>query len=305
MSVPALPQTRATSDAPANLAALLTPTSWAIEAVTAAMLIAPNEPFFLRHNPACWQVSQHLDEVVVLPEVTMHVLAPGVNGVRTRNQNDAPDMGYKASVRAAIDKGWIYLDPLAPIPQHCLPEGVPAGGYARELKVSHPLTDVPGVRYVEAWTVPVATLPDSVQAFQWDVASYERWLSYLVISGQVGPMLPSVLTTMTARVRAHVERAQVKECSPDIRAVFVKRKQDILDRYEKAKALAPDAPTRGELDRATLRAEVDRARDEIQADYNARAAQMQADFDERINASKQATPTKPPPKPPPKPPKEK
>ncbi len=267
-----------------GLASLMTPTSFEKVGGGNHISIAPNEPFFLRHHPRNWRISVHLDPPCVLPEITMHILAPGVLGVRTRNEREPVEAGYKDSVRRAQDRSWTYLDPSAPIPEDCLPPDSPAGGYLRDLDCRHPLTSVTGKRYVEAWNVPVVGLPDEDQAFKFQTPSYERWLRYLVESGQIAPMNPQILTGMQARVRGHLERAQTLNLSPDVRAIFVDRKQKILDAYKAAKPLAAKmadavAPVLGAAavrdQMALVKAEVTREKDEQIAEAAGRAARAE------------------------------
>lgn len=242
MPVPELPSNQARPDTGTDFASMMTETSFEAVGGESFLPIRPNEAFFYRHHPANWRISVHLDKPTCLPDITMHVLAPGVNGVRTRNKGEPAEMGHKNSVRDSEDRGWVYLDPRAPIPADCLPPGVPAGGYLRDLDCKDPLTGQDGLRYVEAWNVPVATLPDDIQQFKFQTPSYERWLVYLVASGQIAPMLPSVLTAMTNRVRGHLERAQTVGYQPDVREIFVKRKKVILEAYEQAQQVEVENP---------------------------------------------------------------
>ncbi len=234
MPVPQLPSTQTRPVSGTDYASLMTPTSFETVGGASYLPIRPNEPFFLRHHPGNWRISVHLEKPTALPELTMHVLAPGVNGVRTRDKGEDAEMGYKKSVRDSEDRGWTYLDPGAPIPPDCLPPGVQAGGYLRDLDCKDPVTGVVGKRFVETWNLPIATLPDALQQFKFQMPAYERWLAYLVASGQIKPMLQSVLTAMTDRVRGHLERAQTIPYQPDVRAIFVERKQIILDAYAAA-----------------------------------------------------------------------
>lgn len=302
MPVPALPN-QPTPGTPVNadLSALMTPTSYEVIGGGTFLPIAPNEPFFLRHNPKNWQISRFLDGVFALPEVTMHVLAPGVNGVRTRDKNEPVEAAYKKAVRASQDKGWNYLDPSAPIPEDCLPPGIPTGGYIREPDCRHPLTGHTGKRYVEAWNVPQPTLPEEDQEFKFHYASHERWLQYLVESGQIAPMNPSILAPMLARVRGHLERAQTLTISSDVRAIFVARKQAIVDAYASAEPLKARRPMTLPTD-VNEQAVADARREaqlEAQADHEQRLtvlAKKAADAEARAEAAERKLAAKSEPK---------
>jgi hypothetical protein len=248
MPVPDLPQAPATaSPVVGDLASLMRGASLGRLGGSALLAIAPNDAFFLRHHPRAWRVSSTLEDPVFLPDVTKHVLAPGCNGVRTLGEHDEPSQAYEDSVHSAEKKGWLYLSPLDPVPADCLPAGVPEGGYLRALDCRHPLTRQAGQHHVEAWCVPIATLPDEDQQFRFDVASYERWLRYLVLSGQVAPPNERVVETMRSRVREHVARTQMLNVAPDIREQFVAKKAAIAERYAAAQVpvSVDDPPKRG------------------------------------------------------------
>lgn len=153
---------------------------------------SPTPAFLLRHWPANWDVSTTLKIPTLLPEITPHVLAPGVNGVRTRGRRDRkPADAYRTSVRDHTDKGWIYIDPV-PLPAKFLPGEVPPGYYIRGVPCQTKIGEIPGTKHVEAWYVPQATLPNEDQRFKFDRRSYELWLVHLVESGQVPECLDYV-----------------------------------------------------------------------------------------------------------------
>lgn len=207
-----------------------------VAAGVSRVTIAPNDAFFLRHHPRAWRVSSRLEQPTLLPDVTKHVLAPGVNGVRTLSENDLPEAAYEDSVHSASKRGFVYLSPIAQVPEGCFPAGVPPGPYIREIDCVHPLTHRPGIYHAEAWQVPIATLPDETQQFRFDTASYERWLEWLVLSGQVAPPNERVIQTLRDRVKEHVERTRLLNVAPDIRDEFVRRKAEIAARYDAARA---------------------------------------------------------------------
>lgn len=242
MPMPDLPGTPPqTQPAVRDLAHLMRGSSLGAVGASVELPIAPNAPFFLRHHPRAWQVSATLDEPTWLPEVTKHVLAPGVNGVRTLGEHDEPKDAYEQSVFASTRLGWVYLSPLEPIPDDCLPAGVPRGlGYLRELDCRDPISRMTGTHHIEAWQVPIETLPGEEQQWRWDRESYERWLAYLVRSGQIAPPMPRVLAPLIERQRGRVERARTLNLEKDLRDERVARKREILARYESA-ALTPSA----------------------------------------------------------------
>ena len=227
-----------------DLAALMQPSAFAQKASTAGLLtIRPNQPFFLRHHPKAWRVSTELGTAMALPDVTKFVIAPGVNGVRTRSKNDPPEASYRTAMMEATMKGWTFLDPAAPIPEGCLPDGVPAGSYIREMACQGLIDRTVGLYYAEAWDVPIQTLPDDPQRFQFDTAKYERWLRFLVESGQIAPMIPGILSGMTKRARDHVERAEGLNLSEKVAKKWIGFREKILANYEAAepaKRLSPE-----------------------------------------------------------------
>lgn len=220
---------------PPDMAAMMQSSDFAAKASRAGVLdIEPNAPFFLRHHPNAWRVSTTLDKPMVLPDVTMMIISPGVNGCRTVGKNEQPDMAYRQAIMNAQLKHWTYLDPMAPIPANCLPDGVPAGSYIREIACQGIVSRRTGKYYLEAWSVPIATLPDQAQRFKFDTAKYELWLKFLVESGQVAPMIEGIKETMVERVRAHVERAEGLNLNPDVRKKWLARKEKILAAYQSA-----------------------------------------------------------------------
>ena len=249
MAMPSLPENLSrvppTMEAP-DLAGLMRPSVFAQKSSGAGLLqIRPNQPFFLRHHPKAWRVSTTLERTLVLPDVTKHVIAPGVNGIRTRGKNDPPEATYIDAVMDATARhNWTYLDPAAPIPAGCLPDGVPPGSYIREMACQGRLDRTVGVYYAEAWQVPVQTLPDDPQRFQFDTAKYERWLRFLVESGQIAPMIPGVLEGMQGRARGHLERAEGLNLSEKVAKKWIGYRESILKNYmaaEPAERTSPEA----------------------------------------------------------------
>lgn len=228
-----------------NYAELMRPSTFADQASAATRLaIDPNQPFFLHHHPKAWRVSVDLKRPMALPDVTKFVIAPGVNGVRTRRKNEEPEMQYREAIMKKTMKGWKFLNPAAPIPAGCLPDGVPPGSYIREMPCQGLINLTVGMHYAEAWEIPIQTLPDDPQRFQFDNERYERWLKFLVESGQIAPMIPGILAGMTRRTRDHVERAQGLNLVPAVAEKWIGFRTKILENYEAAtpaQRLSPDA----------------------------------------------------------------
>jgi hypothetical protein len=244
MAMPSLPdQTGAPKETnAAALAALMQAPPPNTVSSVAAIRATPNYPFLLRHHRSAWSVeTEGLDEPTLLPEINVHRLMPGCNGVRTRNENEPVERAYEDAVAVARQAGWIYLDPQAVIPTGpFLPAGVPAGPYIRRIPAKHPLTGVMAHRYVEAWNVPVETLPDEDQQFKFDRASYNRWRAELVLSGLI-PLPTEVVTDrLRKRVQGHVKRIQARtQTDPQVKEANLARAREAADT-----AAAAEPPTK-------------------------------------------------------------
>lgn len=244
MPVPDLPQrpaARPTDDA--DFAGMMEPSAFSAEEIAPRLAVGPNEPFFLRHHPGNWFPSRFLEGGPFwLPEITVHVLAPGVNGVRTRDKHEPVEAGYRNSVRDGEDHGWVYLSPRAEIPAECLPPGVPSGGYLRDVACQDPRTLASGRRYLEAWQVPAQTVPGEPQRFVFHHESHERWLAWLVRSGLIAPMAPYVAERLARRYTDRIERAQMLNLSPEVRTIRVERASELAARFTEAKVLPAEEP---------------------------------------------------------------
>lgn len=195
---------------------------------------SPTPSFLLRHNPKNWFVSTTLPTPTLLPEITQQVLSPGVNGVRTRSKNERdPIDAYKTSVRDSQDKGWIYIEPSNLVGGDHLPPKVPVGHYIRAIPCRTLRGDVPGVRHVECWYVPLATLPETDQRFKFHRASYERWLLHLVETGQVPACLDYIADQL-------IQNADDRALRANQELAVGKASQRRVDTQEK---LAADAHT--------------------------------------------------------------
>lgn len=245
-----------------DLAGLMRPSEFAQAASTANLLqINPNQPFFLRHHPNAWRVSTTLAVPLLLPDVTKHVIAPGVNGIRTRGKHEPPEATYRSAIMDQTMKHWTYLDPAAPIPANCLPDGVPAGSYIREMGCQGLIVRAIGKYYAEAWQVPIQTLPNAKQRFRFDSHKYERWLRFLVESGQIAPALDGILEAKRSQVRDHRDRVETMNLNEAIAKKWLGVRQVILDNYDAAtpaERLTPDA-VQAILDGYTTDADADDA----------------------------------------------
>ena len=212
MPVPSLPGAVSAApriDVAAQLKAAMRSHEFAAGASAAAVILAPPSfPFFLRHHRENWRVSHASPKSTLLPEVTMFRLAPGANGVRTRNKDEQPDAGYRQALRNEIDKGWMFLDPSRVIPASCLPSGVSEGSYIRRVECVHPVTLQAGELYLEAWNVPQPAA-GSATTFKFDRAAYERWLLWLVESGQIAGPSQDNLDAAKQRAADHLHNRNV------------------------------------------------------------------------------------------------
>jgi hypothetical protein len=207
----------------------------------AAIRATPNYAFLLRHHRGAWSVeTEGLDEPTLLPEINLHRLMPGCNGIRTRNANESAEDAYRDAVDAARGKGWIYLDPQATIPVELLPAGVKPGPYIRRIPAKHPLTGVVGHRYVEAWNVPVETLPDQDQQFKFDRAAYNKWRAELVLSGVIPVPTEVVTDALRKRAKTHVARIQSRtQTDPQVKEANLARAKEAAET-----AAAAEPPTK-------------------------------------------------------------
>lgn len=242
MAMPKLPDHRKPAASPTagpGLAGLMANSNFAHKANAKGVLpIDPNVPFFLRHHPRAWRLSATLSEYfgqeILLPDVLMHVLAPGVNGVRTRDKDEDVDMGWRNSVRDSLEKDWTYLDPEDVVPSFCLPLGVSGGGYIRDIDCKGPITRREGKRHVEAWNVPISTLPGDIQRFRFDTAKYELWLLWLVESGRIASPNDAILPGLTDRVENHLDRVESSSMNADRRKKVMSTKSTIYEAHKTA-----------------------------------------------------------------------
>jgi len=236
VSGPATPSS-ARGDAAADLAAALKPASSGRLASGASWRIGPNQPFFLRHHPEEWDLAEEgLDGPTLVPVVHKQYIQPGAGLVRTRRQHEPPESAYRNAVTEAQRAGLAYLDPTTEIPASCLPAGVPAGGYMREVACVDPLTGASGTYYAEPWEVPVATSGGGRQRIKWDRAAHNRWLVHLVESGQIAPPPAGVVDAKIRAASGHLRYARAMRVPEDLRQELVGEKAKRLDKLKSAKA---------------------------------------------------------------------
>lgn len=202
--------------------------------------IQPNFPFLLRHHPAAWEVAtEGLDGPTWLPQLCQHVLRPGVNGVRTLNENEEPHRAYEDSVSNGMKQGFTYLDPAEALPADMLPAGAVSGGYLREIPCRDLRTTAIGSRYVEAWAVPEPALPDEIQTFKFDRASYNRWRLMLVMTGVIKPPQDRVKRRLRQRMQGHLDRVKVLNLPKELREERIGIEQANVDVHAEAVAPTP------------------------------------------------------------------
>lgn len=198
--------------------------------------IEPNAAFFLFHHPANWRIaSEGLDGPTWIPDVQKKPLIPGCNGIRTRRQNEAEEATYLHAIDEDQRSGSVYLWPEAVIPDGCLPGGITGEGYLRAYPCRGNMTGRTGEHFVEVWSLPVASLPNEAQQYQFDRASYNRWCAWLVESGVVDPPIPRILDRLVRRHEDHLARAKVLNIAPDLRAERIAQREAQLKAAQKAK----------------------------------------------------------------------
>lgn len=228
MPVPALPPAQAPLhdvDGSGSLVGLMRASEVARLAAGAAVAHAPNPQFFLRHHPRGWEIGVvkgevegvKLDGTYWLPQLSLFTILPGASGCRTRGRHEAAEQVYLRAVMSERERGWTFIDPSTPIPAACLPTGIPAGGYLRELPCVDPKTGVRGVFHVEAWNVPHEVAPGEPHRLAFDHATYNLWRAWLVLTGQVTTPGRAVIEDIARRLQGRVERAELLDLPEEIR----------------------------------------------------------------------------------------
>lgn len=240
MPIPALPDPNPKGSPVPDQMAAVRASKFAKVSGERLLPVAPNNPFLLRHHEGNWRWSTTLEEPTLLPEVTKMVLEPGVNGVRTTNENerDQPQKAYEQAVWRAEKDGWVYLTPAQPLPAHCVPPGAPTDSYLCEIDCKHPLTTLKGVYHLEVWCQPADTIAGEAQKFTFHRESYERWLLWLVESGQVAPPKPIIGQRMIERAKGHIRRP-IRGLDPEVKAERIAALKARLDLIERAASNLP------------------------------------------------------------------
>jgi hypothetical protein len=219
----------------ASLAAMMAAADPRHMAATARLAVAPNVEFFLRHHPAQWEPeATGLDGNTWLPVIGMLPLVPGAHLVRTRKNSEDPVETFKNAIKTDETKGWVHIEPNAPIPAECLPAGVPAGGYLRQVPCKDPRSNAVGTYYLEAWNVPRAHIPGTKQRFVFDRAAYNRWRLWLVTSGAIQPPTEDVLRELIAARSGRPDRIAALPLPDDLRKSRVAAAEAAVDGMTKA-----------------------------------------------------------------------
>jgi hypothetical protein len=181
---------------------------------TAAILVRKRSyPFLLRHHVTNWSAEtlglEEYGSPIFLPEVVPHVIMPGANGMRTVDRGQDPAEAFRDAVATAEKKGWVYVPSGEVISDPALlPKNVGAGLYIRSLASQIIGSDIRQKWYHTAWDIPVATVPEAVQKWRFDRASFNRWRLSLVLRGIIKPPLESVTDEIRDRYSLHVDRAK-------------------------------------------------------------------------------------------------
>lgn len=192
-------------------------------------------PPLLRHWPANWEVAEVDGAPVWLPEISIHPVVPGANGIRTTNQGEGPEAAWVDAQIAARKKGWIYVDTDTAVPANCLPAGVPPGALpVRTYEVRDPESGAIGKTWVEVWKIPMPTIPGERQRWKFDRAAYNRWRLHLVESGQIQPPLEHVIERRKANAADRVARVPV-HVGDDVRKRLLEPRVEAADKAEKAR----------------------------------------------------------------------
>ena len=173
----------------------------------------PNYPFFLIHYPENWEVGTHgLDGPHWLPILDWSPVVPGVNGVRTLRQGEAPESAYDRSHLNIQRQGGTVL-------QQSL-------GYLCELDCKSPMSGRAGKVYLDKWSTPLPPRPGKKVKFKRDQAAYNQFRFSLVADGVIKAPDPRVIDERVARSEYHVSRNEGKVQLPeDVRNKLTKKAQ--------------------------------------------------------------------------------
>ena len=228
-----------------------------VDAGSGVLQCDPNNDWYYMHAPGNnWRPSVHLEKTCWIPMLIRHVLAPGVNGVRTLRRGEEPQSAYKASVAKFRDEGYVHLDPSIDVPPEYLPEGVPAGGYVRTMPSRGQRSGRAGAYYFEAWDVPQRTNRNDEQKFVYDHPKHEAWCAWLVTSGQIVPPDEYTTSRIVAKSTRQLEHVEALEAAGTVSASSVKKREDALRIHEDAevRALVPKIKPKPKRVRRTKRA---------------------------------------------------
>lgn len=199
---------------------------WSAEQALVQVIADPTPAFLLRWRPDNWQVQvAGLERLELLPDVSAHLLAPGICGV---HQVGGEYPNIRAAARDAIEKaerqGWKYLPPEAPIDAAFLPPGVAAGGYARVTECLSVRSRTPGRLHHEVFQVFEAGLGEQPHMVTWRLDLRNRWLLALKVAGVFGAPSARVMQRLCAQAGEVVERVEAAgNVAPDLRARLLKR----------------------------------------------------------------------------------
>lgn len=195
-------------------------------------------PQLLRHHPSNWEIGDVDGVVYWLPEICVHPVFPGAAGIRTRGPQDPVEASWEDAKHREEKKGWVYIDCDQPVPDHALPAGMPRGSLpVRQYEVRDPATGATGVRWEEAWKIPMPSLPDERQVWKFDRPAYNRWRLWLVETGQVAPPLEHVIRRRLANLADRVARVPT-HVSDDVRKRMLEPRQAVAKAAEQAKVPA-------------------------------------------------------------------
>lgn len=115
--------------------------------------LKPQSPVLYRVSANSFDLVTIDGEQVLVPQLGMDFIEPGVNGVGPYKATDIEAVLRAATpvMRRRTAEGWRYLSPVATIPTVFLPDGVAAGGYLRVRPTVTP-SGLEGKYWYDAWT---------------------------------------------------------------------------------------------------------------------------------------------------------
>lgn len=160
---------------------------------------------------------------------------PGANAVRVRSDGEPVAETWRYTMQLQKEQGRVVIDPSAPIPAACLPEGAQPGGYVRIVPVID--RGQHGERHITPWDL-CTPVPGGVARWSFDRSRYALWLWWLVASGRVPPVHEAYIADQKAGMRAKVARVEmaVQALPAEQREIRVKAATTIRDAAEAAPA---------------------------------------------------------------------